>query len=123
MNNTRLFPNLLIAVVLLIPTSCSGQSNNEKSSTDQEPIILENTHGFESHVEIGTTDSTQQTKQSNSPNESVITDSYEDALFEAESLAEEDRITGHPGHHIDDYGDSDGDDEEYDEGWEDGYNF
>ena len=48
---------------------------------------------------------------------------YEDGLMEADALAEEDRVTGHPGHHADDYGDSDGDNEDYDEGWEDGYNF
>ncbi len=49
-------------------------------------------------------------------------DDYEDGLTEAAALREEDEITGHRGHHMDDYGDDD-DNEDYEEGWEDGYDF
>lgn len=118
MITSKLFGKILMMLAILLAWGCSGNNNsNDTAMTQQEvqqhiPAPIDNSLNSDSVVT---------SKQSSPTPSGIITDSYEDGLTEADALAEEDRLTGHPGHHADDYGDSDGDNEDYDEGWEDGY--
>lgn len=108
----------MTCLIALIMTGCGGSdSGNDSTSSSHITIPLD-------HTTITAPDSSgiQEPRPYTSPQQTTV-DDYEDGLMEADALAEEDRVTGHPGHHADDYGDSDGDNEDYDEGWEDGYDF
>lgn len=104
----------LTAFILM---ACGGSADHSTSTVSTAPPI-----DFLAPTPHDTTSIQRQPVTPAISHEATV-DDYEDGLMEADALAEEDRGTGHPGHHADDYGDSDGDNEDYDEGWEDGYDF
>lgn len=108
----------MTCLIALIMTGCGGNdSGNDSTSSSHITIPLDYTT-----TTAPDSSGIQEPRPYTSPQQTTV-DDYEDGLMEADALAEEDRVTGHPGHHADDYGDSDGDNEDYDEGWEDGYDF
>ena len=108
----------MTCLIALIMTGCGGSdSGNDSTSSSHITIPLDYTT-----TTAPDSSGIQEPRPYTSPQQTTV-DDYEDGLMEADALAEEDRVTGHPGHHADDYGDSDGDNEDYDEGWEDGYDF
>jgi hypothetical protein len=108
----------MTCLIALIMTGCGGSdSGNDSASLSHTTIPLDHT------MTTAPDSSGIQEPRPYTPPQQATVDDYEDGLMEADALAEEDRVTGHPGHHADDYGDSNGDNEDYDEGWEDGYDF
>ena len=115
---TILWATICIIALTMVGCGCSGSDSvNDSASSSHTTTPLNHTS-----IPAPDTSSIQEPK-AYTPHQQTTVDDYEDGLMEADALAEEDRVTGHPGHHADDYGDSDGDNEDYDEGWEDGYDF